>query len=551
MVADSVRSADNRASRIIRSQFADVEIPNVPITEFVLAQAEQRGDKLAIVDGPSGRGLTYAQLVDAVRRVAAGLAAIGLNKGDVLAIYSPNLPEYAVAFHAVASLGGTVTTVNPLYTTRELTQQLSDCNARFLLTVPPLIDNARAAAERVPSVREVLVFGEAAGATPFASLLTHGAQPPAVSIDPFNDLVALPYSSGTTGLPKGVMLSHHNLVAELSTAAARTDIAFPDDHDTLLAFLPFFHIYGIVIFLNYGLWSGATIVSTPRFDFEQFLDMLQRYGVTYLHLVPPVVVAMAKSPLVDKYDLSKVKWALSAAAPLGGPAAEAFTARLGTQLFQAYGMTEVSGATHLGSCTPGAIKPTAGGRLLPNSECLVVGPDGEPVDRGEQGEIWVRGPLIMKGYLGRPAATAETIDADGWLHTGDVGYVDADGDVFIVDRVKELIKYKAQQVAPAELEAILLGHPAVADAAVIPSPDEEAGEVPKAFVVLKTPQAAAAEDIMAFVAARVAPHKRIRRLEFIDAIPKSASGKILRRVLVEQERKELHPTWSQRIEQIR
>jgi acyl-CoA synthetase (AMP-forming)/AMP-acid ligase II len=394
--------------------------------------------------------------------------------------------------------------------------------------------NARLAAESVASVRETFVFGEAEGATPFASLLTHGDQPPEVHINPRTDLVALPYSSGTTGLAKGVMLTHHNLVAELCTASARPDIAFPGEQDTLLAFLPFFHIYGIVMFLAYAPWRGATVVSTPRFDLEQYLEMLQRYGVTYLHLVPPVVIALAKHPIVDKYDLSKARWALSAAAPLGGPAAEAFTARLGTQLFQAYGMTEVSGATHVGSCVPGKMKPTSGGTLLPNSECVVVDASGQAVGRGQQGEIWVRGPLVMQGYLGNPDATAATIDPDGWLHTGDVGYVDDDGDVFVVDRVKELIKYKGLQVAPAELEAILLGHPAVADAAVIPYPDEEAGEVPKAFVVLKTPTPA--EDIMAFVAARVAPHKKIRKLQFIDAIPKSASGKILRRVLIDEER---------------
>jgi acyl-CoA synthetase (AMP-forming)/AMP-acid ligase II len=250
-----------------------------------------------------------------------------------------------------------------------------------------------------------------------------------------------------------------------------------------------------------------------------------------------VALAMAKHPLVDKYDLSSAKWALSAAAPLGGPVAEAFTARLGTQLFQAYGMTEVSGATHVGSCEPESIKPTSGGTLLPNTECLVVDPGtGEALDRGQQGEIWVRGPLTMQGYLGKPEATAITIDPDGWLHTGDIGYVDEDGDVFIVDRLKELIKFKGMQVAPAELEAILVGHPAIADAAVIPSPDEEAGEIPKAYVVLKAPGSASAEDIMAYVAGKVAPHKKIRKLEFVDAIPKSAAGKILRRVLIEQER---------------
>jgi acyl-CoA synthetase (AMP-forming)/AMP-acid ligase II len=535
MVTQAAQSAGARAERIIRCSFPDVAIPEVTITEFVLGPAAMRGDKPAIIDGASGRTLTYAQLVDAVRRVAAGLAAHGLAKGDVLGIYSPNVPEYAAAFHATASLGGISTTVNPLYTPRELAQQLNDARASYLLTVPAFMPNAREAARQVPTLREIFVLGEADGATPFASLLEHGDQPPEVSINPMVDLVALPYSSGTTGLPKGVMLTHHNLVSELCAASGRPDIVFPGETDTLLAFLPYFHIYGIVMFLSYGLWRGATIVNMARFDLEQFLELVQRYGVSYLHLVPPIVIALAKHPIVDKYDLSKARWALSAAAPLGGPAADAFTSRLGTQLIQAYGMTEVSGATHVGSCLPGKIKPTSGGSLLPNTECLVVDTaSGEAVERGQSGEIWVRGPLIMQGYLGRPDATADTIDADGWLHTGDVGYVDDDGDIFIVDRVKELIKYKGLQVAPAELEALLLGHPSVADAAVIPSPDEEAGEVPKAFVVLKTPTSG--DELMAYVAERVAPHKRVRRLEFIDAIPKSATGKILRRVLIEQER---------------
>jgi acyl-CoA synthetase (AMP-forming)/AMP-acid ligase II len=534
MVAEAVQSAETRQARIIRSQFPDVEIPNVTITEWVLGNAAQRGDKPAIIDGPTGRTISYKQLVESVKRCAAGLAKHGLNKGDVLAIYSPNVPEYAVAFHAVASIGGISTTVNPLYTVRELAQQLRDSRAKFLLTVPMFIENARAAAQEVGTIKELFVFGEAEGVTPFAELLTQGNQPPEVSIDPKSDLVALPYSSGTTGLPKGVMLTHHNLVAEMCAATGRPDVVFPGENDTLLAFLPYFHIYGIVMFLSYGLGHGATLVSMPRFDLEQFCELVQRYGVTYMHLVPPVVIALAKHPVVDKYDLSKAKWALSAAAPLGGPAAEAFTARLGTQLVQAYGMTEVSGATHIGSCLPGKVKPTSGGTLVPNTECMIVDPTGDALERGEQGEVWVRGPLIMRGYLGNPEATASTIDAEGWLHTGDVGYVDADGDIFIVDRVKELIKYKGLQVAPAELEAILLGHPAVADVAVIPSPDEEAGEVPKAFVVVKTPTPA--EDIMAFVAERVAPHKKVRKLQFVDAIPKSASGKILRRELIEADR---------------
>jgi acyl-CoA synthetase (AMP-forming)/AMP-acid ligase II len=536
MVAEASRSAEARAQRIIRSDFPDTEIPEVSITEYVLGDAARLGDKPAFIDGASGRTLGYAELVKRVRQAAAGLAAHGLTKGDVLGIYSPNVPEYAIAFHATASLGGIATTVNPLYTPRELAQQLNDAKASYLLTATAFLQNAREAVRQVPSIREIFVLGEAEDAIPFASLLEHGDQPPHVNIDPRQDLVALPYSSGTTGLAKGVMLTHYNLVAELALDSARPDISFPGESDTLLAFLPYFHIYGIVMFLSYGLKHRTTIVNMTRFDLEQFLELVQRYRVTYLHLVPPIVIALSKHPLVDNYDLSSAKWALSAAAPLGGPAATAFTERLGTKLIQAYGMTEVSGATHVGSCLPDKIKPSSGGTLLPNLECLVIDlSSGEALGRGEPGEIWVRGPLVMRGYLGSPDATAATIDADGWLHTGDVGYVDQDGDVFIVDRVKELIKYKGLQVAPAELEAILLGHPAVADAAVIPSPDEEAGEVPKAFVVLKAP--AQPDDIMAYVASRVAPHKRIRQLEITDAIPKSATGKILRRVLVDQERR--------------
>jgi acyl-CoA synthetase (AMP-forming)/AMP-acid ligase II len=381
------------------------------------------------------------------------------------------------------------------------------------------------------------VFGSAEGAISFATLLREDwPPPPPVEFDPATTVVALPYSSGTTGLPKGVMLTHTNLLAQLALIDGRPDTVTPRAGDVLLAFLPFFHIYGIVTFLNQALVRGATVISIPRFDLAQYLELVQRYRVSYLHLVPPVVLALAKHPLVDQYDVSSVRWGISAAAPLSAQVIDAFHARLpAARVAQAYGMTEVSGASHVATRDPARDKPAAGGLLLPNTECVIVDTaSGVPLGRNESGEIWVRGPQVMLGYLNQPAATATTIDADGWLHTGDIGYVDEDGFIFIVDRVKELIKYKGLQVAPAELEAILLSHPAVADAAVIPSPDDAAGEVPKAYVVTTTP--VPAEELMAFVAERVAPHKRIRRLQFIEAIPKSSAGKILRRTLIEQER---------------
>lgn len=518
-----------------RSLYPDVRIPESALSAFVLAGAAARGGKPAFIDGPSGRTITYAQLPALVARAAAGLAARGFKKGERFAILSPNLPEYAIAFHAIASLGGVVTTVNPLYTAAEVAKQLQDSAARFLLTVPPFLATAREAAAQA-KVEEIFVFGEADGATPFAALLAGGGgAPPQVSIDPRKDLVALPYSSGTTGLPKGVMLSHYNLVAELCSIEGVTDAALITPQDTVLAFLPFFHIYGIVAFLNLSLYQGATVVTMPRFDLEQYLQLVQKYGVTILHVVPPIALALAKHPIVDKFDLSKVRGAFSAAAPLGDAVARALHARLGFRVSQAYGMTEVSGASHLGPTTEDKIKPASGGRLMPNMECKIVDVGtGAELPVGEQGEILVRGPIVMQGYFGQSGATAATIDAEGWLRTGDIGYVDADGDFYIVDRTKELIKYKAFQVAPAELESVLLANPAIADACVIGIADEEAGEVPKAFVVKKGE--ISADEVMAWVAARVGAHKKVRAVEFVDQLPKSATGKLLRRVLIERER---------------
>ncbi|HEX5691185.1 MAG TPA: AMP-binding protein, partial [Roseiflexaceae bacterium] len=323
---------------IFKSLYPDVDIPELSLTELVMQRAASLGDKPALIDGPSGRTITYAQLPALIARVAGGLAAHGFNKGDCFAIYSPNLPEYPVAFHAVASLGGVVTTANPLYTADELAAQLNDSGARFLLTIPQFLAVAREAAER-SKVEEIFVFGEAEGATPFATLLAGNAQPPQVTIDPHEDLVVLPYSSGTTGLPKGVMLTHYNLVAEICTLHGVTDATLINDSDTVLAFLPFFHIYGIVAFMNFSFYLGASVVTMPRFDLEQYLQLIQQHGVTVLHLVPPVVLALAKHPIVANYDFSKVRGAFSAAAPLGEPIANAFVERLGFPVTQAYGMT--------------------------------------------------------------------------------------------------------------------------------------------------------------------------------------------------------------------
>jgi acyl-CoA synthetase (AMP-forming)/AMP-acid ligase II len=527
---------------IFRGPYPDVSIPETAITPFVLERAATLGDKPALIDGLTGRVITYAQLVTSISRVAASLHARGFRKGDVFAIISPNIPEYAIAFHAVASLGGISCTVNPLYTEQEIAHQLNDSGARFLVTVPPCLEKANAAAIEA-NIEELFVFdtfqsaagetnGAGAGATPFSSLLESDGKFPQVEINPCEDLVALPYSSGTTGLPKGVMLTHHNLVANMCQMQG---LSYFTEADTLIAVLPMFHIYGLVVILNLGLRQGATIVTLPRFELELFLQTLQKYDVTLAHLVPPIVLALSKHPIVDKYPLPKVRTIFCGAAPLDENLTRACMERLGCDIRQGYGMTETSPVTHSSPVDPAQVKFGSVGVAAPNTECRIVDLEtGEPLGPNQEGEVCVRGPQIMKGYLNRPDATAATIDAEQWLHTGDIGYVDADGHFFIVDRAKELIKYKGFQVPPAELEGVLLTHPAVSDAAVIPCPDDEAGEVPKAFVVLKGE--ASAKEIMAYVNERVATYKTVRSLEFIDKIPKSPSGKILRRVLVQAER---------------
>lgn len=516
---------------IFGSPYPEVSIPDTPLTPFVLRHAESLAEKPAIVDGSSGRTLTYGELAAGVQSAAAGLAKRGFTKGDVFAIYSPNLPEYALAFHAVATLGGITTTLNPLYTVEEVARQLEDAGARYLVTVPPLADKALEAAEEV-GLEEVFVFGEAAGATPFGELLAGRGSPPEVAIDPDGDVVALPYSSGTTGWPKGVMLTHRNLVANLVQMA--TAGAVPQE-GTLLGVLPFFHIYGLAVILNGGLYQEGTIITMPRFDLERMLGLIEDHQITDAHLVPPIVLAVSQHPAVERFDLSSLGWIGSGAAPLGENVARACAERIDCLVAQAYGLTETSPVSHCSPRDPDRIKLASVGPPVPNTECKVVGIESdEELGPDEEGEIWIRGPQVMKGYHSRPDATATAVDEVGWLHTGDIGYADEDGYFYVVDRLKELIKYKGYQVAPAELESLLLDHPAVTDAAVIPSPDEEAGEVPKAFVVLK--EEVADDEIMGFVAERVAPHKKIRRLEVVEEIPKSASGKILRRVLVERER---------------
>ncbi len=510
-----------------QSPFADVSVPNLTLTEVVLGGAQAYRDRHALVDGASGRVLTFGELCEQVRRVAAGLSR-RVGKGDVVAIWAPNMPEYAVVFHAVACLGAILTTVNPACTSEDLVFQLRDADAKMLITTAALAERARLAAATAARPIEIVTIDPTPGVASLASIAVN-ADPPSVTIDPATDVVVLPYSSGTTGLPKGVMLTHRNLVANL----VQIDAIEARDLGALMGVLPFFHIYGMVVILNLGLMRGATIVTLPRFELEPFLRVLQEWPIALAHIVPPVAVALAKHPAVDRYNLSGVRWLFSAAAPLGKELTEAVETRLSVRVRQGYGMTEASPATHY--TAPGGERPGKVGPLVPSTECRIVDPEtNTDLGVGQSGEVWVRGPQVMKGYLNNPEATARTVDSQGWLHTGDIGVVDEDGYLEVVDRLKELIKVKGYQVAPAELEALLLKHPKIADAAVIPVRDEEAGERPKAFIVVR--ESLTAEEVMTFVDTHVAHYKRIRKVAFVESIPKSASGKILRRVLVERER---------------
>ena len=510
------------------SPLPDVEIPQVTVTDYVLRLADTYPDRAALIDGATGRVITFAELKTLVHQFAGGLAERGFGTGDTLALMAPNIPEYAIVFHGVAVAGGTVTTVNPTYGAEEVRFQLRDAGASMLITIGMFAETATAAIEGT-AIHEVLTLDHAEGTGNALDLL--GDPTEQVPVDVMNDVVVLPYSSGTTGLPKGVMLTHHNLVANI--AQAEPCIQFADEGEVALCFLPFFHIYGMQVLMNLSLASGATVVTMARFDLEQALTLVQQHKVSRFFAVPPIVLALAKHPLVDQFDLSSLHQVFSGAAPLGADLAAEAAARVGCEVVQGFGMTELSPVSH---CTVvGDFRPGTSGITIPNTECRLVDPE-TGADKGisEEGELWVRGPQVMKGYLNNEQATRDTIDAEGWLHTGDIAVIDEYHHVSIVDRLKELIKYKGFQVPPAELEALLIAHPKIADVAVIGVPDQEAGELPKAFVVPIPGSGLTVEEVQTYVAEHVASYKQVRLVEFVGEVPKSASGKILRRMLRDQ-----------------
>ncbi|WP_200936394.1 AMP-binding protein [Plantibacter sp. Leaf314] len=521
------------------SPHPDVEIPDLSVYDTLFGGiASSDLDRIALRDGTSGAETSYRQLISQINALAGALAAAGIGIGDVVALHAPNVPAFATVFHGILRAGATATTVNGLYNAEEIEAQLLDAGATMVFTVSALLPQAWAAASAcdIPSDRVVVLDG-AEGHASLTDLLVRRLPAPDVSFDPATHVAVLPYSSGTTGRPKGVMLSHRNLVANVQQSIPQLGMR-PDDR--ILAVLPFFHIYGMTVLLNLALACRASLVTMPRFDLAEFLRIIQDFRCSYVFIAPPIAVALAKHPLVDEFDLSSVHTIFSGAAPLDATLGRAVEERLDCRLRQGYGMTELSPVSHAIAFQAEGASLDSVGTSLPNMRCRIVDPEtGVEVEypaagsdeESAPGELLCAGPNVMLGYLGNEEATRATLEDDGFLHTGDIATVRGDGTVRIIERLKELIKYHGYQVAPAELEALLLGHPAIADAAVIGVSDEDGQEVPKAFIVLQAGQDVTSEALMAWVAERVAPHKKIRRVEVVEVIPKSTSGKILRKDL--------------------
>ena len=508
-----------------------------PVQRLVIDAAKRWPQKTAIIDGD--RRTTFSELDAYTDRLAVALQGIGVSKGNFVGILAPNCLEFEIGFFGILKAGATVTTINSGYRDREIAAQLTASGAAVLIVHDSLMEMAQAAAKDTPSLQRLIAINDSADdADSFWGLIgTASGEPTPVEIDPVHDLAALPFSSGTTGVNKGVMLAHENLYVNVRQAADRDEASAVVHDDVMLVHLPLFHIYGMTVLMQQALYVGATQVMMGRFDMTLFLFLIQAHRVTVLFTAPPVGVGLSQTPLVDDHDLSSLRFIMFGAAPMSAELQLRIAARLGCPAIQGYGLTETSPITHV-DFVDERMKPGSIGPVVPDIEQRVVDMETGLVDLGpnELGELLVRGANVMRGYYNQPEATAAAINADGWLFTGDLVKIDEDGYVYVFDRKKELIKYSGFQVPPAELEGILLEHPAVADAAVIGKEDLEHGEIPKAFVVLKAGSSASDRELMDYVGEQVATFKRVREIEFVDAIPKNPSGKLLRRVLVERER---------------
>ncbi|XP_023526872.1 4-coumarate--CoA ligase 1-like isoform X2 [Cucurbita pepo subsp. pepo] len=492
---------------IFRSKLPHIYIPNhLPLHSYCLHENLAKiGHRTCLINSVTGESFTYHDVDLAARKVASGLNKLGIAQGDVIMLLLQNSPEFVFAFLGASYRGAIMTAANPFFTAAEIAKQAKGSNAKLIVTQSSYYEKVKEITEEVPDVKIMTVDSPPDGCLSFADLIqADEREMPTVEINP-DDVVALPYSSGTTGLPKGVMLTHRGLV---TSVAQQVDGENPNlyyrNEDVILCVLPLFHIYSLNSVLLCGLRAGTTILIMPKFEIGSLLQLVQKFKVSIAPIVPPIVLAIAKSPDLDKYDLSSIRVIKCGGAPLGKELEDTVRTKFPKAVLgQGYGMTEAGPVLTMGLAfakEPFPMKPGACGTVVRNAEMKIVDTEnGGSLPRNTPGEICIRGDQIMKGYLNNPEATAATIDKDGWLHTGDIGFIDDDDELFIVDRLKELIKYKGFQVAPAEVEALLLTHPAISDAAVVPMKDEEAGEVPVAFVVRLKNSEVTEDEIKQFI----------------------------------------------------
>jgi long-chain acyl-CoA synthetase len=512
------------------------EPANLFVHELILQSCRRFPNKIAIIDSSCGRRISYAEYGEIVESLARGFISAGLKPGEVIAIYLANSWEFAAAYHAATLAGAIPTLLNPSYREREVRYQLENSCAAFLISDGSNLEGINLGG--LPNLRRVYTIRQVAtGAEDFTSLLKSCTAAIPQPAQPSNQaLAALPYSSGTTGLPKGVMLSHFNLVANVFQCIAphATNLC---PNDVILCFLPLYHIYGLNVMLNPVLALGATLILMPRFRPADLFRLLLEEQVTMMPTVPPALNAMCQAAEAGEFPKDhKVRWVKSGAAPLAPELAKRFTALTEIQVCQGYGMTEASPLTHLGYLDAALYRPASIGQPVFQTECRIVDTNGNEAASDEPGELVMRGPQFMLGYWKEPQATATAL-RDGWYWSGDLVTRDNDNFFYVRDRLKEMIKYKGFPIAPAEIEAVLLEHPAVRECAVVGRPDAVACEIPVAFVALRdgfTTSQKIKEELCSFVSERLTSYKQPHEIHFIEAIPKTASGKLLRRELRQQ-----------------
>ncbi|WCJ27795.1 4-coumarate--CoA ligase [Euphorbia peplus] len=534
-------TSSSSLTRIFRSKLPDIPILNhLPLHEYCFQNLPDFSDKPCLISGSTGKIYTFSETHLLSRKTASGLSKLGVKKGDVIMILLQNCPEFVFSFMGASMIGAVTTTANPFYTRNEIFKQFSSSGAKLIVTQSNYVDKLRDV--QGPDFTVIITIdAPPENCVHFSALISESETEtelkyPNVGIGQ-DDPVALPFSSGTTGLPKGVILTHKSLI---TSVAQQVDGENPNlylrKEDVVLCVLPLFHIYSLNSVLLCSLRAGAAVLLMQKFEIGTFLELIQRHKVSVAAVVPPLVLALAKNPMVDAFDLSSIRVVLSGAAPLGKDLEDALRHRMPQAILgQGYGMTEAGPVVAM--CLafakqPFPTKSGSCGTVVRNAELKVIDPEtGLSLSYNQPGEICIRGHQIMKGYLNDPEATANTIDVEGWLHTGDIGYVDDNDEVFIVDRLKEIIKFKGFQVPPAELEALLLLHHSIADAAVVPQNDEAAGEVPVAFVVPSNGFDLTEDAVKEYISKQVVFYKRLHRVYFVHAIPKSPSGKILRKDL--------------------